>query len=99
MILITKAIKKFRKKTKILMAMVNITYAACGYVNVLSFSLTGWGIAGVFFCVCFKNSYYLNNNTCSLNIQSSHLGFPVSKGEGNFFVLRILALPFQIIRC
>jgi len=40
-------------KDKIRMAMLKITYAPCGYVNVLPFSLTGWAGdgRGIFSCV------------------------------------------------
>lgn len=53
MIVNAKAIQKKSGKDKILMTMLKITYALCGYANVLSFSLTGWagGQQGYFF-VC-----------------------------------------------
>lgn len=82
------------------MATLKITYAPCGYANVLSFSLAGWagGWQRYFLCVCFKNSYDLNSNSCSLALQSSDLGFPSLMGNKTFFVLRIFAMLFQIIQ-
>lgn len=64
----------FKKFRKILTAMLKITYAPCGYVNVLSFSLAHWarGWQGHFF-VCFKNCYRFKNNSCSLTLSRVHI--------------------------
>lgn len=91
----------FKKFRKILTAMLKITYAPCGYVNVLSFSLAYWARRWqgyVFVCVLrivmtLKIIILAHSPEFTLKICC-----PL-QGRKPFFVLRMLAMPFQVLQC
>lgn len=91
----------FKKFRKILTAMLKITYAPCGYVNVLSFSLAHWarGWQDYFLCVLrIVMTLKILILVHSLSRAHTHDLLPLT-GKKIFFVLRMLAMPFQVIQC